>query len=1401
MFRSFAAALALLCAMLTTTDAVVAPLAVLSKKMSQTNLKVGQGHFNMLVLEITFNQPVYYKNTFLSDDPLAVSQFRNTTQQEEPECSSSECSGGGGGGGGAFPDITRIGGAAMFTCGDYQVQGYGNMDGPPNFMITVPPTEEPAKSFLAYMAGTPDVFGHETWFASKWTGAIMMSGNDQGEQFEVFADMAAVLACSPTVTFPGTIDPDFNPSPGTKICNSAGTAFAGDVAFVQQDVAAANVCVGNGVNKLEADFERLLELAKSATTQDASKGLEFLIGSFSSGAAWNACRQQLSDFVATATATVAIPPPPTQAVSRFGRRNNCRSRYGTADYAIDPCCNRTVAQTKCCAPSLDQSTFVRYERIVQFNDDVLAERCAHPEAIKVILADFVAAKQKAADEQAKQDAIDAAAAASSGGGGGGGNDNLFAIYTAFLSTCQSEIFMKECTVDSDCKYGRKVCDTTNSLMCMTDWTSSDIDMAACVIEEMPVDLKFAMMRKWGIQQATTDAFAAEFRARVFVDNCVGPASQQFQRQYGNRGQLISAGDEQGCLGPAGCNWNEWQNQDHAQCVGGLVNATYGLHVCGLFQGQSYRDFAQIPRCVIPEFHYSNEQACTAAGFTFIGGMGQGPQMCVDSTHSTSASACVTNGGTNTLTYCNNPDHQWPCGQDVCFVPYNCTVYRRNFPAMSTVNGVFDRQETGVCMYNPPCPSCGGNGGDGGGGGRPGPSAPLTRQGCSSINMTMRIGRRWKAGSWSTRQECDAGVCNVNRLQNTGVTEEECDTAVKCSQQCSVCRASRNGQIDAKVCFSNSNTTTQQECGTAGGSFYIIGSDSASARCVVPDITTSDACTGTGMPSATFFACTQRTSSSSCSLASSQTWAARYLGCAWDERADCVTEEQCTTQGRCEDEQDFNYCTPPTNGSPIPVCRTEFCVTPFQYDANGNILASSCPGAFGGGGPQALYRQTRVGCLNINVTTSLACTLIHGTWHGKASTEEQCSAHGSACIRDYRNNWDWTQQPEEECVKCGGQVLPVYRWRTGTVLSSHMEPLTWQERAWTRKNQWRPAIDQRKLNDEINKVVADISAQQVVNRAAAQYSSMLPLMKVLACDCGDGDGSGCLTDFSPFVVAGECVQDPGSTTMCNGILLSNDTEGGAGVSFQAVQALAGMVAIRASVFSNQDGQSVGDGGIHLMSVPSSPSPSSRRLLAAPEGSNSDLYSVIKNDNDAIVGQLIGNGQTVPLGNASSALVCLPQLNQIDLNSNDFSEFDFVQGQSVLGFVVLGQPMNLAVDRVVDSICGTVTETGTYFPIYRKADWETIEPDSTATGQEEQSGGTPASSSSSTASAATGTVSSSSSSTGITSQGAETESSPSLTVTVWIMIVIGSVFGAAVLKLASKLFYNLFCSPESRGYSPT
>jgi len=121
-------------------------------------------------------------------------------------------------------------------------------------------------------------------------------------------------------------------------------------------------------------------------------------------------------------------------------------------------------------------------------------------------------------------------------------------------------------------------------------------------------------------------------------------------------------------------------------------------------------------------------------------------------------------------------------------------------------------------------------------------------------------------------------------------------------------------------------------------------------------------------------------------------------------------------------------------------------------------------------------------------------------------------------------------------------------------------------------------------------------------------------------------------------------------------------------------------------------------------------------------NSASYSVIINVNNVIVGELVGNaqtiGSTVPVSASNPLTLCLDILVNIDQNVAAFPVADFATVSANGG---VGNPLNLAItfnpvgwpQTTASQFCATVTTTGTYFPVIHRSDWATATSSASAT----------------------------------------------------------------------------------------
>lgn len=522
--------------------------------------------------------------TIVFDRPIKVAGHSLAEFEGQVECSS----GGGDSGGDCMPAIAlELGGFAKFTRASTVVQSYGdtqNSQGPPAFALVAPPTAEPVPSFLSTMRNSSRA--NDTWLTDRVSFALLNIDTPLQEW---------------SVVFPGTVHAEFNPAPGRKLAsaNDSSGVFHGTVSLAA--ARRVDTCTFERFQAFARRLEALAVEMPRALTDADSKALEWRLAIELSSQVLSDCRSLIdSKFLLYANATQIVDNIP----------NACFAARDSAEFAADPCCNRTLADTQCCVPK--SGVEFAYQKLVGYNSAHLQET-QHPAEIRLVLQDWVQQRVSTASAAYKAP----------------GSDDYAQYQTkmAFMQTCQTEVWQKTCRVDSDCPYGSPPQCGGNG-QCVVDWTQAARYLIPCYVRTMDADVRAALttllgVPVWADSVQQEQAFVETLSAEITSDDCVGPQwdkAQPYASRWNDTTRQWIAADEEGCLAVQGCNWNSWQNTSPESCEGGQLST----HFCGLQEWGGYRDIMQQQAwrnasecakgfCTHPSFGMrppSSEMACT-----------------------------------------------------------------------------------------------------------------------------------------------------------------------------------------------------------------------------------------------------------------------------------------------------------------------------------------------------------------------------------------------------------------------------------------------------------------------------------------------------------------------------------------------------------------------------------------------------------------------------------------------------------------------------------------------------------------------------------------------------------------------------------------------------------------------
>jgi hypothetical protein len=366
---------------------------------------------------------------------------------------------------------------------------------------------------------------------------------------------------------------------------------------------------------------------------------------------------------------------------------------------------------------------------------------------------------------------------------------------------------------------------------------------------------------------------------------------------------------------------------------------------------------------------------------------------------------------------------------------------------------------------------------------------------------------------------------------------------------------------------------------------------------------------------------------------------QVLGCQWSQWDSCKSPQTCQAAGFCDDWEFGN-----SRGEGVCIYEPK---EPFR-----------CDGAPATRGGWCIDRQVmnQGGCASPKV------------WKVRAKTQSECESTTFCQLE----NGHRTLMGPTTCRECGGKVRAVYTWNVPRWVYGNMVNTTWERIEWRSKNQWIKVLDFDKLQNMLNQAAARLMARTLLNRFAERYSIYATIFQFAACDCISGR-TDCFGSGPILSRLKECRADPANAGSCGGLTIPPGT-------FPNGTA----VAINVNLVSAAS---------FVGSRPGNSRSIQRNAVAA------SVYEVVRNGDDQVIGQLVGNGRqftfdVTPIANVSLCLDVDPSITQ---DTAKYSNLDFAP--SVNG--VLGVPLGRSVSLQGTQYCGSVLPftSGTFVPILR------------------------------------------------------------------------------------------------------
>ena len=538
-----------------------------------------------------------------------------------------------------------------------------------------------------------------------------------------------------------------------------------------------------------------------------------------------------------------------------------------------------------------------------------------------------------------------------------------------------------------------------------------------------------------------------------------------------------------------------------------------------------------------------------------------------------------------------------------------------------------------------------------------------------------------------------------------------------------------------------------QCTDLGG----IYSEDALQLCRFDDITVSSECRSPNK----WITC-ETIDDAVCGAATADTttlhgYASNYLNCkATKDKTFCKTAEQCATEtGSCSNwwgpQLKAEICLWNETSHTFASCTTysHVCVTTKDK------VSGQCPGHTCVGNPDAMEytfdvfdafgNRTEVTethcwdekraevnhdqCADYYIASEADCDDAGGEWWSTDITSQQTFCTSAKTCVGGRTEMGWTgERDAEQCTLCSGRMVSENTWVPGTWVAPAMVPSgnTWQARAYEAGvNSWGARIDYWRVQDLLASVELSLKEEAYSVFTRCQYGQVGESLEQLAGVCSGLDlaartkvldkASKLLNNMTAFNGTDMTIGNPGDTNLRPS---ANSTDGDASYSVDTAIVRVPtdnetLAAVCLGTFSSDDASAVADASN------AGRRRTARRRLTQAEAEDASLQDVgcwsrVRNEDDVLVGQLLGECVEVSLGTGQQLLdgvrACLKTKPERPFGDG-YTADAFAKRTTVAG-VDKYTPVSIPIERVGSQLCGKITDVGAFFcPARVVANWET------------------------------------------------------------------------------------------------
>ena len=649
-----------------------------------------------------------------------------------------------------------------------------------------------------------------------------------------------------------------------------------------------------------------------------------------------------------------------------------------------------------------------------------------------------------------------------------------------------------------------------------------------------------------------------------------------------------------------------------------------------------------------------------------------------------------------------------CGEDTCWLDVDKSTCDSLSPSGITGHGWFEWRGSydggdGVCIARP-------NGADAYNPWSSGGQATKNRktlcadihtwaQGNGGHTATFYIGRTYHASKFDTQTKCEGSGGNVQYCSVTGarydVDNSTCEGIGGSCQNtdgCMGCRAPWYGE----VVDSNGDVVDKQGICYKGGASN--SSDCATGHTHVAslDICVDEAATDFDQCSDMSWSTCEDIAPEVCEDHSTQNtiphYISNFLSCRRDKKTSfCDSEAECEASGRCmgpmlrdqicyfDEDLDTHTCKIFSNACKVDVDpdRLHMCSGSPDCDNEWGHCWDDMRDHFGD------Y------CVDYTIQTESACDAASGEWLTiNATTQREFCTSDVEC-QGGRSEWGgvW-ERDETECRACGGTMRSWGQWSSGTWVTPEMVSggRAWKTRAMEQANVWSARIDEWRVRDLVRTIETQLNNEAQAAFALCMYGEIGDSVEKLASVCGGASstqrGVALVQDYPQFC----------NVSQYNGTAAKTGRKGSTNVEIDT-DSLDGVGQMCAVSTPAQPNNGTSPTSVRRRSL-------SRRLLSEanePSFDDASCWSLVRNSNDALVGQLLGDcvlvSLTGGLSTRNGVRVCLQTKPEREID-DAYTVDGFVERTEVDGAFKY-TPVQKTVTREGEQLCANVTEMDTYF----------------------------------------------------------------------------------------------------------